>query len=353
VFDAAVAAGIAAFLAGDEPPGDDEVERTLTEQGVAPWLARRLLVFLPLAFGRRLLHDVAFDETFLDGRDARPLASEPVFVAAVERAAIANRVEVERIALRSSELNAVNQALYAGSELADLVIGPPALPVPLPPAEAGDGGVPSPREAFALFLGGHGYPVEDGSRIGDFGFDARVFPHARASGVLLQVDFVVRHPWLAMDRLLESFGGGGATWHDALVQTIKKFEQASLHPIIATFLDRSACADQVTWERYEHPGGPFDLCLGSQLHLYSPGAPAEFGPILDALLDALRGVELSRAVHALRVFTCHQEGALTTNEVLLDNEPWPAGEAVVAGAPWQVPGAMVGTRLFGLLAPAA
>jgi hypothetical protein len=155
-----------------------------------------------------------------------------------------------------------------------------------------------------------------------------------------------------VDWLVESFGGGGANWHDAIGQTIQKFERASLHPIIATFLDRSACQDQVTWERYGHPSGPFELCLGSQLHLFSPGPPAEFGPVFDALLGALRGVELSRAVHGLRVFTCHQEGALTTNEVLLDNEPWAAGQAVVANASWDVPRVMVGTRVFALFVPA-
>jgi hypothetical protein len=350
-FDAAVEAGIAAFLAGDEPPSDADVAQTLTGQGVEPWLVRRLVVFLPLAFGRRLLQDVTFDATFLDGPVTRPLADEPVFTMAIARAAVAHRGEVERIALRSSEFNAVNQALYGGSKLSDLVLGPVALAEPLPPAGTGTGGVPSPKEAFAAFLAGHGFPVEDGSRIGDFQFDARVFPHARPSGVLLQVDYEVRHPALATHRLLESFGGGGGTWHDAIGQTIQKFERASLHAIIATFLDRSACQDQVTWERYEHPSGQFELCLGSQLHLYSPGPPAEFGPVFDALLAALRDVALSPAVHALRVFTCHQEGALTTNEVLLDNEPWEAGQAVVTGAHWQVPGVMVGTRVFSLLVP--
>jgi hypothetical protein len=75
-------------------------------------------------------------------------------------------------------------------------------------------------------------------------------------------------------------------------------------------------------------------------------------PLLDRLLEALRAEGLSRKVHGLRLFVAHQDGRLHTNEVLLDSETWPAGEAVVADSPAPLPDGMVAVRVFGLLVPA-
>lgn len=322
MFDAAVAAGIAAFLAGDDrPPTDDEVRAALEARGVQRWLAERLVVFLPLAFGRVVLRDVSVSDEFLDGSVTRRLDGEPVYLAAAERAGAATRHEVERIGLRSSEVEAVNTALNNGSRLEDLMVGPPALPAPLPPAGPGDGGVPSPRDAYAALLDGHGFAVDrrGAPRVGELDFDARVFAQPAAAHVLAQVDFEARHPALAAGRIVESFAGFGATWKEAMGDAVVKFERSSLHPIIATLLDRTACRDQVEWERYDHPGGPFDLCLGPRLHLYSPGPPIPVAPVLQALLAALREVPLSREAHSLRIYACHRDGVLTAQDVLLDN----------------------------------
>jgi hypothetical protein len=62
IVDAAVEVGIAAFCAGEEPPSDEEVWGRLTGAGVEPWLAERLLIFLPMAYTRRLLPDVQYPD---------------------------------------------------------------------------------------------------------------------------------------------------------------------------------------------------------------------------------------------------------------------------------------------------
>jgi hypothetical protein len=352
VFSEAVAIGVAAFVDGDAPHSDDDVRERLRRAGVEPWLVERLLVFLPLAFGRRVLPGVELSDEFSDGPRLRPLADEPVFAAAAARAELAVRSEVERIGLRSSEVNAVNEALHKGSRLEDLVCGPPVLGEPLPPPEPGDGGVPSPRAMLLALLAGHGF-VPGGPRMGTAVADARVFPMPTGPGrVMVQVDFELRHPAAATGRVLESFAWFGTTWREAIGNCVRRFEQGSLHPMIAGLLDRDAGGDQVGWERYEHPSRVFDLCLGPQLTYFSrePAPPA--GPLLDELLAALRAQPLDDTVHALRVFTSYQDGVPTTNEVLLDGEPWAGGEAVVAAA--QVsPGTQVGRRFFGLLVPAS
>jgi Family of unknown function (DUF6348) len=88
--------------------------------------------------------------------------------------------------------------------------------------------------------------------------------------------------------------------------------------------------------------------------MYAADNGVPTGPVLDALITALRGVPLARAVHSLRVFTIHHERELRTVEVLLDNQPWPAGQSLVAStiATPDTPHGL-GIRLFALLSPAA
>lgn len=347
-FEAAVKAGVAAFCAGAERPSDEEVWERLVSAGVEPWLAERLLVFLPMAYTRRLLPDVGFVDSLATPSGAVSLQTEPVFAAALAQAQLAGRGEIERIATRSSEFSAVNNALNGGSRLADLQLGETRLVADLEPVEPGDGGVPSPRAFFEGLLRGHGVALGPETKI-----DAELFAHpAPAGAVSAQVDFSVAHPALAGSRLVESLAGWGATWREAIGQALTKFERCSLHPIVEGLLRPGAAPDQVQRERYEHPDGVFEFVLGSQLNLFADRPVAPAGPQLDTLLDTLRAHHLSPQVHALRLFLAFRDGQLQTNEVLLDSETWPAGEAAMAGTRAPLPDGVVAIRVFGLLVPA-
>jgi hypothetical protein len=346
MFEAAVEVGIAAFLVHRDAQ-DDEVQAILERTGVEPWLAQRLVVYLPVAFGRRLLTGATLSERVDDGGTERRLADDPVYVAAQERVERAVREEVSVISVRSSEVSAANQALRAGSNVEDMVFSPLALARPLAPAGTGHGGVPSPRAAFADLLAAHGFAVE-----APLSIDARVFPRLQERSVGVQVDFAIAHPSLAVPILLESFAGWGPTWRDAIGQSLEKFEYSSLHPLIAGLLDRGACHDQVQWERLEHPGGPFGVVFSGQLVLYAREPVPNLGPLVDSIKKALREVTLSRAVHALRVYVCWNKDEMVSREALLDNEPWAAGEEIVAGYAWPPAQGMWGSRLFLVLVPA-
>ncbi|MBB5781172.1 DUF6348 family protein [Nonomuraea jabiensis] len=347
-FDAAVEVGIAAFCAGEEPPRDEEVWERLTGAGVEPWLAERLLIFLPMAYTRRLLPDVSYPEGLVTPSGRVSLSAEPVFVAASDRAQRAGREEVGRIAMRSAEFNAINNALYAGSELSDLMLGETSLVKDLEPVGQGDGGVPSPRAAFEDFLRGHGVPLDGGTAVG-----AELFVHPAPAGVVMaQVDFAVSHPALARPWLVESFAGHGATWREAIGGAVSRFRLGALHPIVDGLLRPGAASGQVERERYEHPSGAFELVLGAQLNLFTDRSVPSAEPLVDRLLEVLRAEPLTRKVHALRLFIAHHDGRLQTNEVLLDSERWPAGEAAVAGSPAPLPDGRVAVRVFGLLVPA-
>lgn len=345
--DAAVEAGIAAFCAGAEPPSDDEVWARLTGSGVEPWLAERLLAFLPMAYARRMLSDVSFPDALVMPSGRLSLSAEPVFAAALSRAERADRGEFERIALRSSEVNAVNNALNAGSKLSDLMLAETRLAIDLHPVQPGDGGVPSPRAVFLGLLQGHGVVLGGETRA-----DAKLFVHpSRPGSVMVQVDFAVSHPALAAPWLVESLAGYGTTWRDAISTAVHKFESGSLHPIIEGLLRPGAAPDQVQRERYAHPSGAFDLVLGPQINLFADRPVPPAGRLLDQLLEALQAEPLNRKVHGLRIFTAYRDGRLQTNEVLLNGEPWPRGEAVVATASAPLPGGSVAIRLFALFVP--
>lgn len=51
--------------------------------GVQTWLAERLLIFLPVAFTRRLLPDVSYQDGLVTPGGRVNLSAEPVFVAAL------------------------------------------------------------------------------------------------------------------------------------------------------------------------------------------------------------------------------------------------------------------------------
>jgi hypothetical protein len=256
--------------------------------------------------------------------------------------------------LRSAEVNAVNQALNAGHlhRMEDAQFVPVVMIAPLPPVQAGDGGVPSPRRLLEQLLAGHGFTVTDG-RIGTTQVDAQFVaqPRPDADTVMAQVDFVVQHPDLASPRLVESFAAAAPTWRQAIGECAGKFGESVLHTLIAGLLDRTACAGQVSWEPYHHRGGDFDLCIGPLLQQFSEAEGPDLSGALDRMLGALEQTALARKIHWLRIFTCHQQHQLTANEVLLDGQPWPAGESIVARLAPPATGDLISARLFALLIP--
>ncbi|WP_410657524.1 DUF6348 family protein [Amycolatopsis sp. lyj-112] len=345
--DAAVEVGIAAFCAGEEPPSDDQVWERLTGTGVEPWLAERLLVFLPMAYTQRLLPAASYPDGVVAPGGRLKLSDEPVFVAAFDRAQHGHRGEFERIAVRSSTFGVINEAMKDGVELPDIVLGEAALIKDLEPVEQGDGGVPSPQAVFEDLLREHGTSLD-----GEAKAEAKLVVHpAPAGAVIVQVDFALSHPGLAKPWLVESFAGYGATWREAIGQAVTVFLGGALHPIIDGLLRPGTASDQVERERYEHPDGVFHLLLGAQINLFLEHAPS-VSPLLDSLLESLRAEPLVQKAHALRLFVAYENGRLQTNEVLLNSEPWPRGEAVIAEHQAPLPEEKVAMRVFGLLVPA-
>jgi hypothetical protein len=132
----------------------------LLRAGVTKEQALSIMRFVPLAFGRDVMSGmgVALPDTYIrmsagGQQREKSLSEEPVFREALEYAAvIASEIgfdAFEKIALQSSELQAVNQALNAGAQVENLVASPPV--VMLRDDESLDGDAAVKRPWWKLF----------------------------------------------------------------------------------------------------------------------------------------------------------------------------------------------------------
>lgn len=131
----------AAPIFAEHKDSDWEVlEQALVNAGISPPLTTRLIEFMPLAFARALLEGmgIAFEEYYVrhDPQTNRnqhtKLADETVYRESFEAASsiMAQKLAGDAfmaVALRSSELAAVNDALNNGSKPEDLVMSPPVM----------------------------------------------------------------------------------------------------------------------------------------------------------------------------------------------------------------------------------
>lgn len=106
---------------------DGELVEFLTAAGVPA--AERVVAFLPIAYGRRLLDGlVELPATFVAGDHEHRLTDDPIYAAADDLARTeATKADVGTIGMRSAEVSVVSQALNAGSNPADLLLSPPIL----------------------------------------------------------------------------------------------------------------------------------------------------------------------------------------------------------------------------------
>jgi hypothetical protein len=115
---------------------DDAVIERLVAGGHSRRDAGLAVVFLPLAFGRSLLAPLGVEiaATAMLGETEIVLADDPLYRAAADHAARVHASGPDELfralAFRSSEVSAVNQALNAGSQAADLVLSSPMIPLP-------------------------------------------------------------------------------------------------------------------------------------------------------------------------------------------------------------------------------
>ncbi len=195
------------------------------------------------------------------------------------------------------------------------------------------------NDMLMTILGNHHVPVE--ARVDhieipgtDVHLQSKVFRNAQSPNAAIHLDVVVQSPqYLGNRSLVEAFAGVGSTPDDAVRNAFDKFCQASLHVIMAVFINRSLGEEQVDWEHWADSTHIWEVCLGPLL--LQEGQPRElnegswnYSDLLDAFRDAfLKGASFQ--THWLRCFRGSLDGKCIGREVLLDNDPWPTGEAIL------------------------
>jgi hypothetical protein len=123
----------------DHAASDTRALRLALQQAGHPVeFAAELVEFMPLAFGRLLLEGTGVQLSDVYSRLDREgcekvqarLIDEPVYrqaLAIAREVASQDQVAFMAVAGRSSELNAVSKALYAGSKPESLLVSPPVL----------------------------------------------------------------------------------------------------------------------------------------------------------------------------------------------------------------------------------
>jgi hypothetical protein len=266
---------------------------------------------------------------------------------------------MQSIALRSAEINALNQALHAGSKMEDLVFAPSSLYIDPPGEESSEPHRLDARGALERLLRSHGVKVRrDGGTVvleGEQRFEACVYPRELTrQRVRLQLDLRVRAPALGERMIVESFAGIGANVEAALTSAFDRLARGSLHVIMSALVAESLGADQVEWETWGEGERAWRVCLGPLLSLYSPSQGKGIGDWLDALRALVSGEGVAREAHWVRAFYAARGGQVMGSEVLLDNAPWEDAERMWRER-WMrqsAPDALLGARHFCMVLPA-
>ncbi len=195
------------------------------------------------------------------------------------------------------------------------------------------------NQMLMAILANHHVPVQSSKEhIEILGTDvklfSKVFQHAQRPQDAIQLDVSVRsEQFLGNRTLVEAFAGAGNSIDEAVHNAFGKFCQASLHAIMAAFIDRSLGEDQVEWEHWGNENHGWEVCLGplllqSSLQQGSDGDSEGYNNLLNTIREAFLSRE-SNHPHWLRLFRGSLDGKCMGREVLLDNEPWPSGEAIL------------------------
>jgi len=320
---------VAAFLSNPDAKHEELVE-LLSAVGMPH--ADHAVAILPIAFGRQLLEGlVTLPASYHIGDREIAYSDDPIFVAARELAAAASRREIELIGLRSAEVHAVNQALNAGSQPADLVVATVFMPAS---PEVTPRPIPSIANVVEQLAHSHG---------GQLDLEAHVFPkQVLRDRVMLQLDLVTRYDGR---EIRESFAGLGGTILDALKNALQKFTDATLHVLIATIGggERDGHVDRASWRNFE-------MCSGPLLRQWSDEPPLDFAALADAVRSALPA--LSVDLHWFSLFVAVDKGKPIAIEAQLDNASCAPVKELLVGWAWPHADKAYALRHFFMLVPA-
>jgi hypothetical protein len=139
--------------------------------------------------------------------------------------------------------------------------------------------------------------------------------------------------------LIESIAGFGADLNAQASFAVQAFANASFHLFLPAFFGRPPChgTERQTWTI---GGGPRAVYAGLITTVFGyPPPKADGAPDIDfypAFIKRLESYPLPTGTHWVRVYQMRHTGAVLSNEVLLDNNPWEEMRAFMTEQPWPV-----------------
>lgn len=353
-----------ATFAGQLDAPDDVLVKLLTDVGVAPGVAARLVVFVPFAFGRVMLTATGVTTTpkYLYGEqgDEADVSSEPIFVATAEMTQKEIPAEAVRaIGQRSSEVQAFTELAAKGNKPEDVTFSTPRLPLVAPATDEAlvvphrdraRGAMQAVFTAMKVPFTVKGTEIDLGEGAA---LEARVFPRrVTAQVVELQLDVRLKGPILGDRALIESFAGAGPNLNAAVDGAIAKFASASLPILLGAVLVREGGWDQqCEWQTWETPKGTWHACVGPLLQQNAVQMkPIAVGQFLERLKERWLAQPQQPKLHWVRFYYAHRGGPIG-GEVLVDNQPWPDMLAELMKWPWPESAEFYAVRLFFVLIP--
>lgn len=204
------------------------------------------------------------------------------------------------------------------------------------------------RSLFRLFRGHGVRAVRSGLELL---FPA--FPNYRMTGEAFrateragQIDIRL---WIAPDRMLgESVAGVGPTPAEQIPDGIRAFITHSFHVLLCAFFGVPP-AHGVARERWAIGGTPRDVFVGTVGSRFGFPLDADGSPdigFFQAFKHLLEVQSLPSGIHWVRLYQARQNGQSICNEVLLDNDPWPALQDGMAAFGWPASDKWYDVRVF-------
>ena len=154
---------------------------------------------------------------------------------------------------------------------------------------------------------------------------------------VVSLEVLVDSPLLSGRTISEQFAGSGESRDQAVFDAFSKFLLGTFHVLLEALGGHVCDEPQAEIERWEGPSGSWNVYSGPVLAQYS--TESVLFPVytsgLSLLQQAFSGAQPGEP-HWLRVFLASYHGQIQTAEVLLDNEPWPAGLDALDQLQWAV-----------------
>jgi hypothetical protein len=167
---------------------------------------------------------------------------------------------------------------------------------------------------------------------------------------IVQLDVVAHSPRIAPRCIVESMAGLGADRSAAERDAFGKFLLGSFHVLLTALADHSCESNPAQWLYWQGHGAAWRICDGPLL-VHGPGSRSTSYPEFVKKLQELFVGSVSPEAHWVRVFLASFHGKSAGADVLLDNEPWPDGAALLNGWDWAFPEEYRSLRHFFVAVP--